>query len=514
MRRRGVVRHEVDDQAEPQLGGLGAEGVEVVERAEERVDVAVVGHVVAGVLLGRRVERRQPDGVDAEVGQGVEAARDPGQVADPVAVAVGERAGVDLVDDGGAPPLGIEADDRRELSVEIGCADRVGVSVEFGDAGGIGGAVGAVRGGGRVEGIGLVEGHASHDTASGGSVAALPAGSTARVDGLDKMVLHRTDWPILNLLSDLFPENEPTFPLALGTNVFGWTVGAPTALEILDEFAGDGGRVIDTADVYSAWLPGNSGGESEAIIGRWLARPGNRDRVIVSTKVGQQAEAPGLTRASIRAGVEASLTRLRTDRIDLYFAHFDDDETPLVETVAAFSELVDEGKIRYPAASNYSGARVRQALAIADSENLHPFAAVQTGYNLVRRDEYEQDVAPIVDHFGLAVLPHSSLASGFLTGKYRDRSNRGDSPRGSRALSFLTPQNVAILEAMDTIADRHAVSTGAVAVAWLASRQNVVGALASARSVEQLDGLLAAARVSLDASELDALTAISAPAEG
>ncbi|BDZ51753.1 NADP-dependent aryl-alcohol dehydrogenase [Frondihabitans sucicola] len=291
-------------------------------------------------------------------------------------------------------------------------------------------------------------------------------------------------------------------------------MGAPTALEILDEFTADGGRVIDTADVYSAWLPGNSGGESETIIGRWLARPGNRDRVVVSTKAGQHPDAPGLSRASIRAAVEASLQRLRTDRIDLYFAHFDDDQTPLDETVAAFSELVDEGKIRYPAASNYTGARLRQALAIADSENLHPFAAVQTGYNLVRRDEYEQDVAPIVDHFGLAVLPHSSLASGFLTGKYRDLTNRGDSPRGSRALSYLTPQNIATLEVMDGIADRYGVSNAAVAVAWLASRANVVGALASARSIGQLDGLLSAARVRLDEGDLAALSRVSAPSQG
>jgi aryl-alcohol dehydrogenase-like predicted oxidoreductase len=263
--------------------------------------------------------------------------------------------------------------------------------------------------------------------------------------------------------------------------------------------------------VYSVWLPGNSGGESEAIIGRWLSRPGNRERVVLSTKVGQHPAAPGLSRKSIRKGVEASLRRLKTDRIDLYFAHFDDDETPLDETVAALSELVDEGKIRYPAASNYTGARLRQALAIADSGGLHPFAAVQAPYNLVRRAEYEQDVAPIVDHFGLAVLPHSSLASGFLTGKYRGHNDRGDSPRGSRAMSYLTPQNLAIVEVMDTVADRYGISLGAVAIAWLASRQNVVGALASARSTDQLDGLLSAARVRLDDADLEDLTRVSAP---
>ncbi|WP_369824043.1 aldo/keto reductase [Frondihabitans sp. PAMC 28766] len=167
--------------------------------------------------------------------------------------------------------------------------------------------------------------------------------------------------------------------------MFGWTVGAPTALEILDVFASYGGRVIDTADVYSAWLPGNSGGESEAIIGRWLVKPGNRDRVVVSTKVGQHPDAPGLTAESVRRAVEASLKRLRTDRIDLLFAHYDDDETPLDETVGVFSDLVDEGKIRYPAASNYTGARMRQARAIADRDGKHPFAAVQPAYNLVRR---------------------------------------------------------------------------------------------------------------------------------
>lgn len=319
----------------------------------------------------------------------------------------------------------------------------------------------------------------------------------------------RLDWLILVLLPDLFPEGATPFPLALGTNVFGWTVGAPTALSILDEFTADGGVVVDTADVYSVWLPGNTGGESEAIIGRWLARPGNRDRIVLSTKAGQHPDAPGLGRANIRKAVEASLTRLRTDHIDLYFAHFDDDETPLDETVRALSELVDEGKIRYPAASNYSGARLRQALAIADSEHLHPFAAVQSPYNLVRRADFEQDVAPLVDHFGLAVLPHSSLASGFLTGKYRENTDRGDSPRGSRALSYLTPENLAVLDVMDQVAARHGVSQGAVAIAWLATRQNVVGALASARSTEQLGDLLSAARVHLDEGELDELTRVS-----
>jgi aryl-alcohol dehydrogenase-like predicted oxidoreductase len=318
-----------------------------------------------------------------------------------------------------------------------------------------------------------------------------------------------TDWIALTVLADLFPEHEEAFPLALGTNVFGWTVGAPTALTILDEFTGAGGVVVDTADVYSVWLPGNAGGESEAIIGRWLARPGNRDRVILSTKVGQHPAAPGLSRASIRAGVEASLRRLKTDRIDLYFAHFDDDETPLDETVAAFSELVDEGKIRYPAASNYTGGRIRRALAIADSEGLHPYAAVQSAYNLVRRADFESDVAPLVDHFGLAVLTHSSLASGFLTGKYRDEGVPGDSPRGSRAVSYLTPENRAVLDVMTTIADRHDATPAAIAIAWLATRQNVIGALASARSTEQLETLLAAARVELTDAEVEELSAVS-----
>jgi aryl-alcohol dehydrogenase-like predicted oxidoreductase len=316
----------------------------------------------------------------------------------------------------------------------------------------------------------------------------------------------------LNLLPDLFPATDTPFPLALGTNVFGWTVGAPTALEILDVFVADGGRVIDTADVYSSWLPGNSGGESETIIGRWLTRPGNRDGVVLSSKCGQHPDSPGLTRQSIRRAVDASLARLKTDRIDLYFAHFDDDRTPLEETVAAFSELVDEGKILYPGASNYSGARLRQALAIADRDGLHPFAAVQSAYNLVRRAEYETDVAPIVDHFGLAVLPHSSLASGFLTGKYRDLTSSRESPRSNRALSYTTPQNLEILDVIVQIAERESVSPGAVAIAWLASRENVVSALASARSTVQLEGLLSASRVRLSAVDLAALDEISAAA--
>lgn len=307
------------------------------------------------------------------------------------------------------------------------------------------------------------------------------------------------------------PDDDVPFPLALGTNVFGWTVGAPTAFEVLDVFVGDGGRIIDTADVYSAWLPGNVGGESETIIGRWIARPGNRDRVVLSTKCGQHPEAPGLTRESIRMAIDASLRRLRTDYVDYYFAHFDDDETPLDETVGALSELVDEGKIRYPAASNYTGARLRQALAIADRDGLHPFAAVQAAYNLVRRADYEEDVQPIVDHFGLAVLPHSSLASGFLTGKYRGDAGRGDSPRGSRAMSYVTPKNLGIVEVLVEIADRQRVTPGAVAIAWLATRQNVIGALASARTTIQLEGLLDAAGVEFSERDLAELEAASAP---
>jgi aryl-alcohol dehydrogenase-like predicted oxidoreductase len=293
--------------------------------------------------------------------------------------------------------------------------------------------------------------------------------------------------------------------------VFGWTVGAPTALEILDVFAADGGRVIDTADVYSAWLPGNSGGESEAIIGRWLSRPGNRDRVVVSTKVGQHPSAPGLTAVSVRKAVDASLARLKTDRIDLLFAHYDDDETPLEETVGVFSDLVDEGKIRYPAASNYTGARMRQARAIAERDGKHPFAVVQPAYNLVRRGDYESDLAPIVDHYGLAVLPHSALASGFLTGKYRAEENRHDSPRGSRALSYLTPHNVEVLDVLVDVAAGHGVTPAAVAIAWVASRPGFIGALASARTAIQLESLLGAASVRLTPEEDDRLTAVSDP---
>ena len=320
---------------------------------------------------------------------------------------------------------------------------------------------------------------------------------------------------ILNPATDLVTADLPAgtrpFPLALGTNVFGWTVGAPTALEVLDLFADDGGRVVDTADIYSAWLPGNSGGESEAIIGRWLARPGNRDRVVLSTKCGQHPDAPGLSRASIRTAVEASLRRLRTDHVDFYFTHFDDDETPLDETVGALSELVDEGKILCAGASNYTGARLRQALAIADRDGLHPFRLVQVAYNLVRRGEYESDVAAIVDHYDLAVLPHSSLASGFLTGKYRHEAGRGDSPRGGRALSYVTPQNQGTLEVVVEIAERLDVEPGAVAVAWLASRDNVIGALGSARTPRQLEGLLDAARVELTEGDLASLEAVSRP---
>jgi aryl-alcohol dehydrogenase-like predicted oxidoreductase len=300
------------------------------------------------------------------------------------------------------------------------------------------------------------------------------------------------------------------FPLALGGNVFGWTAGEKESFAVLDAYADAGGNFVDTADVYSAWVPGNSGGESEEIIGRWLARRGRRDDLVIATKVSQHADAKGLSRASIRHGVEASLRRLQTDHIDLYYAHYDDRETPLEETVAAFGELVTEGKVRYVAASNYTADRLGEALKLADAAGLPRFVAIQSHYNLVHRDEYEGALRDLAAREGLASVPYYALASGFLTGKYRDGSADSDSPRAEGAAKYLDDRGRRVLAALDEIAAAHDAAVATVALAWLAAQPTVVAPIASARTVEQLPDLVAVADLRLTGDELDRLTRASA----
>ncbi|MCW2567908.1 MAG: alcohol dehydrogenase [Mycobacterium sp.] len=300
------------------------------------------------------------------------------------------------------------------------------------------------------------------------------------------------------------------FPLALGGNVFGWTADEETSFAVLDAYTAAGGNFVDTADVYSAWVDGNSGGESETIIGHWLARRGRRDDLVIATKVSQHPDAKGLSRASIRRGVDASLRRLQTDHIDLYYAHYDDADTPLEETVAALGELVTEGKVRYVAASNYTADRLEHALKIADAGGLPRYAAIQSHHNLVHRGEYEGALADLAAREGLAAVPYYALASGFLTGKYRDGTTDSGSPRAEGAAKYLDDRGRRVLAALDEVAAAHGVAVATVALGWLAAQPTVVAPIASARTVEQLPDLVAVAELELTAAELDRLTTASA----
>jgi aryl-alcohol dehydrogenase-like predicted oxidoreductase len=299
------------------------------------------------------------------------------------------------------------------------------------------------------------------------------------------------------------------FPLSLGGNVFGWTADEVQSRAVLDAYVAAGGNFIDTADSYSAWVPGNVGGESESIIGNWLAARGRRDDIVLATKVSRHSDARGLSRASIRRGVEASLRRLQTDHIDLYYAHYDDPDTPLAESVAALGELVTEGKVRYVAASNHSAARIEESLKIADQLGVARYTAVQPHYNLVHRGDVEGELADLAARENLGLIPYYALASGFLTGKYRDADDAGSSPRSGAALAYLDDRGRRVLAALDQVAAAHSASVTTVSLAWLASRPNVVAPLASARTVEQLPDLIASAALHLTDDELDALTAAS-----
>ncbi|NJC73461.1 aldo/keto reductase [Planosporangium thailandense] len=300
------------------------------------------------------------------------------------------------------------------------------------------------------------------------------------------------------------------FPLALGGNVFGWTADEERSFAVLDAYAQAGGNFIDTADSYSAWVPGNSGGESETIIGRWMAARGNRDQIVVATKVSQHPEAKGLSRPTIRRAIDASLRRLRTDHVDLYYAHFDDPNTPLEETVTALGELVREGKVRYIAASNYSVQRLEEWLKITEAEGLPRIVALQPHYNLVERDTFEGGLSDLAAREGLSVVPYYALASGFLTGKYRDGAPADDSPRAGGAASYLNDRGRRVLAALDEVAAAHSTAVATVALAWLAAQPTVVAPLASARNVEQLPDLLAVADLRLTDDELRLLTQASA----
>ncbi len=296
------------------------------------------------------------------------------------------------------------------------------------------------------------------------------------------------------------------FPLCLGGNVFGWTADERQSFDVLDAYAAAGGNFIDTADVYSAWVPGHAGGESETIIGRWMAARGTRNRMVIATKVGMKPGLKGLSPATIRTAAEGSLQRLATDRIDLYYAHADDLASPLADTLGAFDALVREGKVRYIAASNYTAPRLADALAVSRREGLARYIALQPHYNLVNRSEYEGELRDLCAREGLACFPYYALAKGFLTGKYRP-GKQVDGPRSASARTYLDERGLRLLAALDEIAAAHHTTVAAVSIAWLVAQPTVVAALASARVAAQLAEILPFVDVTLSPGELVRLAA-------
>lgn len=301
-------------------------------------------------------------------------------------------------------------------------------------------------------------------------------------------------------------------PLAFGGNVFGWSADEKRSFELLDTFVDAGFNLVDTADVYSAWVPGNRGGESETIIGKWLAQGGGRrDKVVIATKVAKWAEHPGLSPMNIRQAVEGSLKRLQTDHIDLYQAHEDDASVPLADTLGAFGRLIEEGKVRAIGASNYSADRLADALAVSKQHHLPRYETVQPEYNLVSRDGYEAELEPLARRENLGVIPYYGLASGFLTGKYRSEADLAkSSARGGAVKKFLNPKGLGVLAALDQIATAHQATPAQVALAWIMARPGLTAPIASATSVEQLRELLAAAELKLGAEEIATLDRASA----
>ncbi|MCX4747933.1 aldo/keto reductase [Kitasatospora sp. NBC_01287] len=309
----------------------------------------------------------------------------------------------------------------------------------------------------------------------------------------------------------LGPSELSVFPFSLGGNVFGWTADEAQSFAVLDAYAAAGGNFVDTADVYSSWAPGNQGGESETVLGNWLRTRGNRDRIVVATKIGQHPQAKGLGAANIRTATEASLRRLGIEMIDLLYTHFDDPEVPVAEIIGALNGLVKEGKVREIAASNISAERLAESLDFSDREGTAKYIALQPHYNLVSRATYEGELADTVAAHGLAAVPYFALAAGFLTGKYRTDGPSVESARAEGARRYLAdPRGPRVLAALDTVAAAHQVEPASVALAWLTAQPTVAAPIASARTVEQLAPLLAATTLRLTPEELALLDTASA----
>jgi aryl-alcohol dehydrogenase-like predicted oxidoreductase len=297
-------------------------------------------------------------------------------------------------------------------------------------------------------------------------------------------------------------------PLMLGGNVFGWSADSATSFQILDAFVDRGYGFIDTADVYSKWAPGNKGGESETVLGQWFKERGTRSKVVLATKVGNDMGGgkTGLKAKYIVEAVEDSLTRLQTDYIDLYQSHRDDAETPLEETLEAYGKLIEQGKVRAIGASNYTGARLREALAVSKAKGLPVYETLQPEYNLYARQGYETDLLPVVEEFGISVVPYFALASGFLTGKYKTKDDAKGAKREALVGKYFDERGERILKALEEVAAEAKATQAAVAIAWLLAQRGVTAPIASATSVEQLQSLFAAVELKLSPAAVQKLT--------
>jgi aryl-alcohol dehydrogenase-like predicted oxidoreductase len=302
--------------------------------------------------------------------------------------------------------------------------------------------------------------------------------------------------------------------ICFGGNVFGWTVSEADSFRLLDTALEAGLNFIDTADVYSRWIPGHTGGESETILGKWMATGSKRSNVILATKLGlEMGEGKkGLKPAYIEQAVEDSLRRLQTDYIDLYQAHRDDEETPLEETLSAFDKLVTQGKVRHIGASNYSGPRLAEALRVSKDNGLAGFVSLQPKYNMVEREDFETNLLPVVQEHGLGVIPYYSLAAGFLTGKYRAKEDTAGKARGGSVSKYLNEFGFGVLDALKEVADQHRSTPGRVALAWLMVQPGVTSPIASTTSDEHLTDLIEATKLTLSHTSLEKLNTASAPA--
>ncbi|WP_273273564.1 aldo/keto reductase [Maribacter polysiphoniae] len=291
-----------------------------------------------------------------------------------------------------------------------------------------------------------------------------------------------------------------------GGNVFGWTLDEKQSFEILDAFVEAGFNFIDTADTYSWWVNG-VGGQSETIIGKWMKARNNRDKLVIATKVGSETkEHPiDISKKHILKSVDESLNRLQTDYIDLYYTHFDDEVTPVEETLSTYDQIIKEGKVRHIAASNLSPERLEASFRASEENNLPKYVALQPHYNLVERTNYETQYAGLVEKYGLSVMPYYSLASGFLTGKYRSEDDLGKSVRGGGARKYLNDKGLGILKALDTVSEKHNSEPATVALAWLLSKPHIAAPIVSATSKHQLQTLFDAPKLHLDAEDLEIL---------